>query len=167
MGGFVFDTCVVVDLRDAGLLHVAAHNLTPAYVGALVSAEPRELAPYREELERCGARVCGLPGAALARIASIRLERPGLSVFDVEAALVAERRAAVLLTNERQLRSLAGALRVDAHGSLWVLRTLADRAVIDPPRALQALDAMRRANVRLPGAECDRLLADLRHRLGR
>ena len=167
MGGFVFDTCVVVDLHDAGLLHVAAHNLTPAYAGELASAEPRELAPYREELERCGARVCGLPGVALARVGDIRRERPGLSAFDVEAALVAERRAAVLLTNERQLRSLAEALRVETHGSLWVLRTLADRAVIDPPRALRALDAMRRANVRLPAAECDRLLADLQHRLGR
>jgi len=167
VGGFVFDTCVVVDLRDAGLLHVAAHNLIPAYVGELVSAEPRELAPYREELERCGARVCGLPGPALARIASVRLERPGLSVFDVEAALVAERRVAALLTNERQLRSLAGALSIETHGSLWVLRTLTDHAVIDPQRALQALDAMRRANVRLPAGECDRLLTDLRHRLGR
>lgn len=166
MGGFVFDTCVVVDLHDAGLLHVAAHNLTPAYVGELASAEPRELAPYRWELERCGVRVGGLPGSALARIAHIRLEHPGLSAFDVEAALVAERRAAVLLTNERQLRSLAGALCVETHGSLWVLRGLADRAVIDPPRALEALDALRRANVRLPVVECERLRADLQHRLG-
>lgn len=167
MGGFVFDTCVVVDLHDAGLLHVAAHNLRPAYVGELASAEPRELAPYREGLRRYGVRVGGLPGSALARIASIRLEHPGLSAFDVEAALVAERRAAMLLTSERQLRSLAGALRVEVHGSLWVLRTLADRAMIDPPRALEALSALRRANVRLPDAECERLLADLRRRLGR
>ncbi len=166
MGGFVFDTCVVVDLHDAGLLHVAAHNLTPAYVGELARSEPRELAPYRDELERYGVRVGSLPGPALARSAGIRRERPGLSAFDVEAALVAERRAAVLLTNERQLRSLAEALRVKAHGSLWVLRRLADRAVIDPPRALEALDALRRANVRLPVAECERLRADLRHRLG-
>ena len=72
MGGFVFDTCVVVDLCDAGLLHVAAHNLMPAYVGQLASAEPREVAPYREELERYGLRVVSLPGAALARISTLR-----------------------------------------------------------------------------------------------
>jgi len=77
VGGFVFDTCVVVDLRDAGLLHVAAHDLTPAYVGGLASSEPRELAPHREDLKRCGARVGSLPGAALARVGDIRRERPG------------------------------------------------------------------------------------------
>ena len=79
----------------------------------------------------------------------------------MEAALVAERHRAVLLTNERQLRSLARALRVEVHGSLWVLRALVNRAVIASPRALEALSALRCSNARLPDAECERLLADL------
>jgi hypothetical protein len=165
VSGFVFDTCVVLDLHDAGLLHVAAHNLTPAHAGRLALAEPNELAPYQRDLERYGVRVANLTGPAIAAMGDIRRMHPGLSAFDVEAALVAQKRAAVLLTNERPLRRLAKDLDVEAHGSLWVLRTLADRAVIDPPRAVEALSALRRANARLPVAECERLRADLERRL--
>ena len=161
MGGHVFDTCVVLDLLAAGVLHVAAHNLSRPGIGHLAAHEDNELARYRDQLVRYGVRVCALSGAGTQRISQIRSARPALSTFDVEAALIAESRHAVLLTNERLLRKLAADLGTTAHGSLWVIRTLVDRGFIDPPAGLTALSAMREADSRLPEAECTRLRREM------
>ena len=167
MGGHVFDTCVVLDLRAAGVLHVAAHNLSRPAVGYLAAHEGNELAAYRDELVRYGVRVCTLPGAGTLRIPAIRSARPALSAFDIEAALVAETRRAVLLTSERPLRNLAADLGIAVHGSLWVIRTLVEQGFIDPPAGLVALSALCDANPRLPQAECVRLGRDLKRRASR
>ena len=164
MGGHVLDTCVVIDLKAAGLLHVAARNLARPVVGFLAAHEINELGSHREELRRYGVHVDGLPGAAMARISAVRAERPALSIYDVEAALVAEARHAVLLTNESSLRRLAADLDLPVHGSLWVIRTLVDRTIVDPPGGLSALTRLCQANRRLPAGECHRLRAELQWR---
>lgn len=63
MGGHVLDTCVVIDLKAAGLLHLAAHNLAKPAVGFFAAHEVNELASHLEELRRFGVRVHELPGA--------------------------------------------------------------------------------------------------------
>lgn len=50
MGGHVVDTCVVIDLKAAGLLHVAAHSLARPAVGYLAARDGNELASHVEEL---------------------------------------------------------------------------------------------------------------------
>ena len=165
MGGHVLDTCVVIDLKAVGLLHVAAHNLARPAVGYLAAHDSNELASHLEELRRYGVRVHELPGAAMARISAVRAQRPALSIYDIEAALVAETRHAVLLTNESSLRGLAGDLDVPVHGSLWVIRTLVDRTIVDPPGGLSALDRLCEANRRLPAGECHRLRVELQRRV--
>jgi len=47
VGGHVFDTCVVLDLLAAGVLHVVAHNLSRPGIGHLSAHDDNELAPYR------------------------------------------------------------------------------------------------------------------------
>ena len=153
----MFDTVVVRDLSSAGLLAAACYALAAPSCGAQAVAAATELASDREHLERYGVLILALDEAMTLTAAEVLAEHHGLSRFDIEALLLAERARARLLTNERLLTQLARLRGVEAHGSLWVVQMLWERRVIDPAAGLQAILAMIERGSRLPQEQVGRL----------
>jgi hypothetical protein len=80
---------------------------------------------------------------------------PALSIADTSVAVLAKREGAVLLTNDRRLRTHCQSERIEVRGGLWVLDELLRRDVIAPPQALVALEAMVQGGARLPDHEVE------------
>jgi len=79
----------------------------------------------------------------------------GISLPDASGVLLARRLQAYLLTGDRRLRRTAEAKDIKAHGLLWILDQLMERAALSRPDAARRLERMLAAGSRLPRAECE------------
>jgi len=156
MPGHVLDTCVVEDLRTAGLLAVSCASLDRALVGGFAASLDNELARHMAQLLRYGVSVRHLVAAEVEEQRLIVAKHRQLSAVDAEALVIAKADHAVLLTSDGPLRSVAAAEGVTVRGVIGELRRLVNRAVVDPPAALAGLDAILDSGSRLPAGEVDR-----------
>lgn len=65
MAGYVLDTCVVIDLHVAEILHIACSGLEGVLVGAFAAGEENEMRDYRAELERYGCTLGNLTSSEI------------------------------------------------------------------------------------------------------
>ena len=151
----IHDTCVLVDLAQSGLLEfffrLGIRSMTTRAVVEEIQHESQ-----RRLVEKFWGReiqVCSLEGALLVESIQLLDRIPALSIADTSVAVLAKREGAVLLTNDRRLRTHCQSERIEVRGGLWVLDELLRRDVIDPQKALVALDAMLEGGARLPNNE--------------
>jgi predicted nucleic acid-binding protein len=155
MPGHVLDACFVEDLRVAGLLAASCTNLEQPMVGGFAASADTELASRVAELVRYGVRVRHLTSLELSQHELIQVHCRALSVADAEALLIARAEEAVLLTGDGQLRKAALDAGVDVRGVIGELKRLVAAVIIDPPRALVALEAIVASGSRLPHDEVE------------
>jgi predicted nucleic acid-binding protein len=156
MPGHVLDACFVEDLQTAGLLAASCMNLDQPMVGGFASSSDTELAPRVVELLRYGVRIRHLKAVEVRQHLSIQGDRSSLSMADAEALVIAEAEKAVLLTGDGPLRKAALGFGVEVRGLVGELRRLVARTIIDPPRALTALESILASGSRLPDDEVAR-----------
>ena len=165
MPGHVLDTCVVEDLRTAGLLAVSCASLDRAVVGGFTASLDNELAQRMAELQRYRVAVRHLSAAEVAEQLSIVTQHHQLSAADAEALVIAQADHAVLLTSDGSLRRVAMAEGVTVRGVIGELRRLVTRVLIDPPTALAGLESILDSGSRLPAGEVDRVRREWRRRV--
>lgn len=68
----------------------------------------------------------------------------------------------MLLTNDRDLRTLAHKDEVSCHGTLWLLDMLLHSGLIEPKQAVRSLQRIVRNGAWLPKRECQIRLAEWR-----
>ncbi len=96
---------------------------------------------------------------AMAEIARMKVEVPGLSVEDISVLLLSLQTEAVLLSGDGLLRRQAEFRGVEVHGMLWMIDTLIDRGSISPLAAADRLEKLLRSGVSwLPIEECKKRL---------
>ena len=150
MPGHVLDACFVEDLRTADLLATSCMNLEQPMVGGFAASAGTELASRVAELVRCGVRIRYLEPAEVRGHLSLQADHSALSFADAEALVIAQAEKAVLLTGDGSLRKAAHEAGIEVRGVIGELKGLVVRAIIDPPRALSALDSIVASGSRLP-----------------
>jgi predicted nucleic acid-binding protein len=95
----------------------------------------------------------------LFRIQDYKASYQPLSIQDCSCLLLAENLSAVLLTDEKKLKTIATASHgIQVHGILWVFEQLVAKKVITKHKAHVGLSRLITINNRLPKSECGRLL---------
>jgi hypothetical protein len=96
--------------------------------------------------------------------ASRAFRTPGLSDADTLGLYYALTFGRVLLAGDRKLRRSAEAIKVDVHGSLWLIEELHARGLVPPVELMRWLDEWPRLGRRLPAREAARLRSRLSER---
>jgi predicted nucleic acid-binding protein len=153
MPGHVLDACFVEDFCTAGLLAASCTNLEQPMAGGFAASAATELAWRMADLARYGVRVRYLTSSELLQHETMQVHHRALSVADAEALVIARADSAVLLTGDGSLRKAALDAGVDVRGVIGELKRLVTAVIIDPPRALSALESIVDSGSRLPGDE--------------
>lgn len=103
----------------------------------------------------------------VSRVAQLVSAYPALSTADLFALVLAQEGQALLLTGDKNLKSVAEHEGVRTHGVLWVLDELVRSALLDPATAGAKLTLIVVNNPRLPQGECHRRLAWWQERVER
>lgn len=158
---YVLDTCVCLDLycgqMIASAMRLPLNYLIPDLVWVEIS-RPEEASQFAVIPIR------SLSGSQVSRVYALRQDKRcrRLTIGDVAAFVMAEDLGAVLLTNDRDLRTLADEEGVVCHGTLWLLDMLVSSRVIDPGQAAESLERIVKEGSWLPKKECDSRLAQWR-----
>lgn len=63
-----------------------------------------------------------------------------------------------LLTGDRKLRNEAEDLKIEVHGSIWVIQAIVDREIISKTKGAELLEKLKLINASLPYDEIDKLI---------
>lgn len=68
-----------------------------------------------------------------------------------------------LLTGDRKLRIEAENQGVEVHGSIWVIRSLVEKGLIDKTKGIKLLGLLKEVNSSLPFEEIDKLIRSYKY----
>lgn len=153
----VSDSSCLIDLRKVSLLEtflrLPYEFLIP---NTLFEEELLMFTPAQKtDLISNGLKVMDLPGEKVLRARELVRKIPKLSVHDGFAFALAESYPdCILLTGDRELRTLATQHQMEVHGVLWVLDEINLNGLTSPAKLLVALHAfLSDPTVRLPQRE--------------
>lgn len=63
-----------------------------------------------------------------------------------------------LLTGDKKLRNEAEDLKIEVHGSIWVLNELVEKGIVTKAKGAELLEKLKLINASLPHDEIDRLI---------
>lgn len=92
----------------------------------------------------------------------LELRRPNKSFPDKTALWHAKKRSCTLLTCDSVLRAEAEHLKIEVHGSIWVLLQLLESDLITKEKAIALLEKLKLINARLPRQEIDQIIARIK-----
>jgi len=151
----VVDTNILIDLHRGGVLRQFFQLPCTIFAPDVIVAEL--LDPSGEVLLGLGLQRMDFSGAEVVRVVEISRNHPEVSINDLFAVLLAEKKGALLLTGDKRLRRIAEQEHnLQVHGTLWVLDQLVKRKHLSPTEASSALQKMIQSGSRLPRAECER-----------
>jgi predicted nucleic acid-binding protein len=155
MNVVIHDTSVLVDLAEGGLLELffrlgICSMTTSAVVEEIKHESQQQLV---EKFLNREIQVCALEGALLIESIQLLDRVSALSIADTSVAVLAKQESAVLLTNDRRLRTHCQSEKIEVRGVLWVLDELLRCDVITPKKARTALDTILERGARLPENE--------------
>lgn len=119
----VNDSSVLIDLRKAGLLHVAL--MLPFSFQIALTLIHSELTDFKkaeiDDLIQRGLVVVDLLPNTVERAFAFRSRFPALSLNDCMSMALAESQpGSILLTGDQSLRNQANVIGIEVHGVLWV-----------------------------------------------
>lgn len=157
----IHDANILIDLLDLGLLDRALDLPFAMETTDLVRLEVRE--PDQERvLSACISdgklSVIASTAQQVLAIQSYRLESPRLSLADCSVVFHAIDRNGIVLSGDGRLRGEAEAMRLEVHGTPWVLDQMVEHRMLDPHDAIDKLKLFMDINKRLPYKECVRLM---------
>jgi predicted nucleic acid-binding protein len=152
----VNDASCLIDLRKAGLLHLVVQLPYRLIIPLPVRAsELLQFSVAEWAILDAGVDVHDLPPEQVAEAMRLRQSHAGLSANDCFCLVTTRHHEpAILLTGDRQLRTVATADGRRVHGVLWVIDELQRCALCDDALLLEALGIWQAdLTVRLPAAE--------------
>ena len=150
----VVDTNIVIDLYVGGLIETFFQLPIELAAPDVIIAEMVE--PEGTTLVGYGLGSCELSGDQVMMVMHLRARHTTVSTNDLFALVLAEIKAATLLTGDGNLRRLANRRGLIVHGTLWVLDEMVRTGLIDGRRAAEALEQIMTCGSRLPESECRR-----------
>jgi predicted nucleic acid-binding protein len=154
----VVDTSVWISLYKAGVLPEALRLTNKGWVFLVTDAVARELQePSYDALAEQGVRYYPLLDEANSEVEALVQTELVLSEADASAVVAAQAVSALILTDDRPLREKAQKLRIQVHGTLWLLEQLVAARLIDDATLCLALERMMAAGRRLPTQVVSRL----------
>lgn len=149
LSAYVTDTNLWIDLHCGGLVSFVLESMSDLRVTDIALHE-LEREPSGNHLIDCGLTVLELEGPQIAELFALRGAYPGLSTEDLSALVAAKSMSAVLITGDKNLRTLAETMGVSVHGTLWVLEHLVEEHNLPSAVALDALAVMIAEGARFP-----------------
>lgn len=67
-----------------------------------------------------------------------------------------------LLTGDKKLRNEAEDLKIEVHGSIWVIKSIVEREIISKSKGAELLEKLKLINASLPQDEIDKLIKRLK-----
>jgi len=154
MSRCVLDTCVCLDLSNAGLLKVA---LKLPYRFELPDIIAEELTyPAGDHLVDLGYTTISMPDVNL--INTLKSSYPKPSTNDLFALACAKQHHGILLTGDAALRSAAESEGVEVHGVLWIFDELVSEDILTPTDAAISLERVIEGGSWLPRHDCQERL---------
>lgn len=148
----VSDTNIWIDFERAGklqlLFRLPYQFSTTDFVAAELGNE------VCTNLIALGLSVISLDSAGILELQQLKLELRNPSLADLSCYYVAKRDGSTLLSGDRKLREAAQAANIEVFGVLWLLDRLIEYQILPAPNAADALEAILKANGRLPANEC-------------
>lgn len=154
----ITDTNIWIDLDNAGILadvfRLPYQFLTPDL------AKGEMIQPPWEALEKKGLVLQEMDADQMAELVRLRSLHRHLSVMDLASFLLAKSLAAVLLTGDSRLMTLATTNGLSVHGALWLLDEMTRLQILANRQAAVALERMLEMGARLPRDECRKRLSN-------
>ena len=159
----ISDANILIDMEAGGLMERLFQLPTQFAMPDALYWE--EIEPGTPGLDQLGLQLLEVTGDYV-RYAS---ELPAMygsepSHNDYLALALAKQEACTLLTGDQALKAAAQAEDVPVMGSVWLLRTMVKHQLLTVDEALAALALMKDGMRRLPWADAERLLDELRDR---
>lgn len=154
----IADTCFCIDLWHGQLLGILCGLEVRLIIPDVVADELRD--PGIEPFIGSGAEIQSAEPEEVLLVETLRAHYRKPSIADLFSLAIAKTRGAVLLTNDKHLRTAATKENVTVRGILWLLDSLAGRLSGD--RLARALESILAHGAHLPGEECRARLAKWR-----
>lgn len=156
----ISDANILIDMETGGLLRLMFrldYRITVPDV--LFEVELRE---HHPGLVRLGLHRMELTGESVRYVETLASDprAKGVGRYDLFALALARQENCLLLTGDTLMRTLAEDEGREVHGTLWLVEQMVNAGVIQPKRARQAYEAMRKAGRRLPWEEVEEQLQD-------
>ncbi len=160
----ISDANILVDLVDVGLLEQATRLPIQLVVPDIVLNEvtrPAQIAVIELLVSRGELTVLQANAEQIAMIADLSSELRALSIPDCAVLILGQMNRATILTNDSHVRRYALKVNLECHGTLWLLRRLAESGLASRGHVRAGLERLKVINPRLPRHELDILLKQL------
>ena len=141
--GGIFDTLFLLPF-DLHTTDIVAHEISGSYSG-----------PH---LSRLGLTILTLDDSEILEIYSLKQDHINLSLQDVSVYFLSRKHKTMILSNDGPLRELAGASRIEYHGTMWLLEEMVRYGILQPRDAAAALRTMIQSKRWLPHTDCEQLI---------
>jgi predicted nucleic acid-binding protein len=153
----IHDANILIDLLDLGLLDRALSLPYLMETTDLVRCEVQ--ASYQERaltacIEDGKLSVIASTAQQILAIHSLYVEHSRLSLADCSVIFHALDRRGIILSGDRRLRNEAATMRIEVHGTPWILDQMVKHGILDPKDAIEKLELLMCINKRLPHKEC-------------
>jgi len=163
----IHDASVLIDLIDIGLLDTAFRLPYEMVTPDLVQVEI--LDPNQSKaLDNCvEAKLVSIIPSTTQQVQVImgyKAEYKQLTMADCSVVFHALDKKGVVISADKNLRTIAERKHLEVHGSLWILDQLVQYELLSAIDAAIKLAELRKLNSRLPEKECVRLIDSWRQR---
>lgn len=152
----VSDACILIDVENSGLTS-AMFALSYQFAVPDILFE-EELLEYHSELLQFGLIRKSMNGEQMSEIQELSQQYIHLSSNDCSAYVLARHENSLLLTGDGKLRELAKSLKIDVHGTIWLVEQMIDQKKISIEKARLAFQIMQNPGRRLPWDEAKKML---------
>ena len=162
----ISDASCLIDMAKGGLLE-AMFDLPYRFVipKTMYESELVVIANIeKKDLKNLGLETLALPKNAASRIKAYVEDTPSLSLNDCSTLVLAEETPyPILLTGDRKLRNIASRMKIEVHGTLWVIDQIHARKIVEVSALLKALDVFKNDKaVFLPEGEIQKRINQFR-----
>ncbi|MBC2734069.1 MAG: PIN domain-containing protein [Desulfobacteraceae bacterium] len=158
----VNDACLLIDLIDVDLFHEFLQLGFRAHITSSVLTElegDEYEIPIKKSIRQSNLSLYSLTADDQNVIESLmQAHSSKLSEPDCSCLHLAKKLDATILTCEKLLTKTAKSLKIEVHGSLWVLDQLIASSIITKSTAHRKLTELMSINDRLPKNECEKRL---------
>ena len=162
----ISDVSCLIDMAKGGLLE-AMFDLPYRFAIPKVMYESELVVIAdieKENLKNLGLKTSALPKNAASRVKAYVEDIPSLSLNDCSVLVLAEETpGSILLTGDRKLRNTASRVKIEVHGTLWVIDQMHARKIVEVSALLKALDIFKNDKaVFLPEGEIQKRINQFR-----
>lgn len=123
----------------------------------------QELRTRHAHFLKLGLQLKILPGHLVAKTAELMQNYPKPSRMDIFALVLAMENDWILLTGDKNLKKVAEHLKLECHGTIWVVDQMLKSDVITSDTARDGFQKMKKNGSRLPWDEAEKMIKNHSH----